>query len=78
MSIRVLPYGERAALLEVGSIDEVIGTYQAVRELELDGIEDVVPAAVTVLVSFVDAAALQRATPVLRGLSPSTARHAAG
>lgn len=78
MSIRVLPYGERAALLEVGSIDEVIGTYAAVQQLALDGLEDVVPAAVTVLVSFVDTAAFDRALPALQGIQPSSGGHRPG
>lgn len=78
MSIRLLPYGERAALLEVGSIDEVIGTYDAVQQLALAGLEDVVPSAVTVLVSFVDAAAFRRALPVLEAIEPSSAGHEPG
>ena len=78
MTVRLLPYGERAALLEVASIDEVIGTYEAIGELSLDGVEDVVPAAVTVLISFVDAPAFQRALPALKAISPRAADHAPG
>lgn len=72
---RVLPYGERAVLLEVGSIPEVLGVYDDVRALRLDGVEDVVPASRTVLVSFVDAAALQRAMPALRSIDVHESEH---
>lgn len=71
MSVRVLPYGERAVLLELASIDEVLGAYAAVREAPPAGLEDVVPAALTLLLSFADPAALAAALPALRQLDTS-------
>lgn len=78
MSIRLLPYGERAVLLEVGSIDEVIGTYDALQDLHLEDVEDVVPSAVTVLVSFADGPSLRRALSALEEIEPSSAMHEPG
>lgn len=78
MSLRVLPYGERAVLLEVSSIEEVLGAYDAVQDLRLGGVEDVVPAAVTLLVSFVDAGSLQQALPGLRRLDRTPSEHEPG
>lgn len=64
----MLPYGERAVLLELASIDEVLGAYAAVREAPPEGLEDVVPAALTLLLSFCDPAALTAALPALQQL----------
>lgn len=54
MLVRVLPCGDAAVLFEVDSLDEAIAlgaaVRAAVRAAELPGVEDVVPAARTVLV----------------------------
>lgn len=68
MSIRVRPYGERAVLLELSSIEEVLGAYDAVLGAPPDGLEDVVPAACTLLLSFSAPAALAAALPALSRL----------
>ena len=67
----MLPYGERAVLLELSSIDEVLGAYSAVQAAPPDGLEDVVPAAVTLLLSFTDPQALAAALPGLRRIDTS-------
>ncbi|WP_153505649.1 5-oxoprolinase subunit B family protein [Cumulibacter manganitolerans] len=76
MTPTVLPYGERAVLLEVGSIDEVLGLYAALRAAPPSGVEDIVPAAVTVLVSFVDRQALGDALPALRRIEAAAPEQA--
>jgi len=50
MSVTVLPYGDRALLVEVGDTAAVVAYVDALRERDLDGVADVVPAAETVLV----------------------------
>lgn len=63
--MRLLPYGPRAVLAEFSSIDEVIAAAAAVRDAELPGVVDVVPAARTVMVTHrgVD---IERLAAVLR------------
>ena len=48
--VRVLPYGDAAVLFEIDTLDEALALAAAVREARLAGVEDVVPAARTVLV----------------------------
>lgn len=48
--MRLLPYGPRAVLAELDSLDDVIAAAAALRARALDGVIDVVPAARTVLV----------------------------
>ena len=62
MSVQVLPYGDRALLVEVGDTAEVVAYVDALRESEPPGLADVVPAARTVLV----VAGTPRAVPALR------------
>ena len=69
----VVPYGERAVLLQVGGIDAVLGIYAALRHDPPPGVDDIIPAAETVLVSFVDHRALADALPALRALQPRPA-----
>lgn len=79
--VRVLPYGERALLLEVTSTPEAMALYAAVdrarsrpgtplaeTQLVLADVVEVVPAARTVLVTFTNAEAVARAAPVLAAL----------
>jgi KipI family sensor histidine kinase inhibitor len=49
--IRVLPYGDRALLVEVDSLDEVLTLYPALDAARRDGIGELVPAARSVLVT---------------------------
>lgn len=48
--MRLLPYGERAVLLEVDDLETARGLHTALIELALPGVVDLVPAARTVLV----------------------------
>lgn len=59
--MRLLPYGPRAVLAEYNSLAEVMAASDALRAAELPGVDDVVPAARTVLVHYrdVDRAALE-------------------
>ena len=59
--MRVLPSGPGAILAEYDTIDEVMAVDGALRSAALAGIDDVIPAARTVLVTFrqVDRAALE-------------------
>jgi len=50
VSVRVLPFGDRALLAEVGSLDEVTALQAALAATRPDGVLDLVPAARTVLV----------------------------
>ncbi|MFV0535729.1 MAG: 5-oxoprolinase subunit B family protein [Cumulibacter sp.] len=77
MNRRFLPYGERAVLLELDSIDHVLGAYAAIQNDPPDGLEDVVPAALTLLMSFTDPEALAAALPALKEIdtTPRAAEH---
>jgi KipI family sensor histidine kinase inhibitor len=59
--MRVLPFGPGALLAEYDSLAEVMSVDEALRGSQLAGIEEIIPAARTVLVKFrqVDRAALQ-------------------
>lgn len=56
MSNMIRDYGDLALLLECGSTDEVLAMTAAIREAELPGVLDVVPASRTVLVTLADPA----------------------
>ena len=60
--MRLLPYGPRAVLAEYDSLAEVMAVSDALRAADLRGVDDVVPAARTVLVHHhkVDRAALEK------------------
>jgi KipI family sensor histidine kinase inhibitor len=60
--MRVLPFGPGALLAEYDSLAEVMSVDEALRESNLAGVDEIVPAARTVLVTFgvVDNAALDR------------------
>ncbi|MFT4211407.1 MAG: carboxyltransferase domain-containing protein, partial [Microbacterium sp.] len=49
---RVLPVGERAVLVEVGGLDAVLALHAALAAAAPAGVEELVPAARTVLVRF--------------------------
>src|SRR5207344_151923 len=59
--MRLLPCGPGAVLAEYDSLAEVLAVYDALQTAELPGVDEVVPAARTVLVEFrrVDRAALE-------------------
>jgi KipI family sensor histidine kinase inhibitor len=59
--MRVLPFGPGALLAEYDSLAEVMSVDEALRVSQLAGIDEIIPAARTVLVTFhhVDRAALQ-------------------
>ncbi|HEX7385793.1 MAG TPA: 5-oxoprolinase/urea amidolyase family protein [Castellaniella sp.] len=50
--MRLLPAGDRALLMELGSLTEVLALFRQVALHPLDGVSEVVPAARTVLVRF--------------------------
>ncbi|WP_235561320.1 urea amidolyase family protein [Microbacterium sp. Leaf151] len=50
--MRLLPMGERAVLAEVADLSAVLSLHAALAENPLDGVDDLVPAARTVLVAF--------------------------
>lgn len=69
MTLRVLPCGDCALLLEVGDMAEVLSLSEAVRTAHLPGVVDIVPAARTVLVTTepgIDLLELSRALTHLR------------
>lgn len=51
MTRRILNYGDRAILIEVGTLDEVLSLSHALNSSRPDGVVDVVPAARTVAVT---------------------------
>ncbi|MFV0462885.1 MAG: 5-oxoprolinase subunit B family protein [Nostocoides sp.] len=81
-AVTVLPYGERALLIEVTPPYPVSGAYAAVLGARdagrLPGVLEVVPAARTVLVTFGDVAATRAGRPVLGQLVPSAPAADAG
>ena len=52
--MNVLPYGDRALLVELDGTEAVVGYVDALRARSVDGIADLVPAAETVLVVAAD------------------------
>jgi KipI family sensor histidine kinase inhibitor len=48
---RVLPYGDRALLVEAESLDEVLALYPALQAARVTGIGEIVPASRTILVT---------------------------
>lgn len=50
MTLNVLPYGDRALLVEVGDTAEVVAYVDALMAADVPGVADVIPAAETVLV----------------------------
>jgi KipI family sensor histidine kinase inhibitor len=80
---RVLPYGDRALLVELGGTPAVLAYVDALRARPVPGVADVVPAAETVLVVLEEDAAAVRVRDRLAQLEASggaetAARDAAG
>ncbi|TFD09679.1 5-oxoprolinase/urea amidolyase family protein [Cryobacterium sp. TMT1-2-2] len=69
-SIRAV--GERAVLVQLGTLTEVLGLYEALREHPLPGQVDVVAAAETVLVTADSATAARSFAARLRAIKPRT------
>ena len=63
-------YGDRALLVECGSIDEVLALVGVLRETPLAGVADIVPGARTVLVTLSDPADQAAARAGLAGIDP--------
>ncbi|MEU2612134.1 allophanate hydrolase subunit 1 [Micromonospora sp. NPDC007271] len=66
MTLRVLPYGERALLIEVADHHEALALYDAIRREPPAGVADLVSAAASVLVVFQDEKSADAAAPTLR------------
>ena len=75
MSVEVLPYGDRALLVEVGDTSAVVAYVDALLDAEVSGVADVVPAARTVLVVAETSAAVPALRQVLRDLAPEAPDH---
>ncbi len=73
---KIHPYGDRALLVEFPDADGVLDFSHALRDADLDGVDEVVTAARTVLVRFdparIDAAALDARITSGFGTGPST------
>ena len=69
----IRPVGDRAVLVHLGSLTEVLGLYEALREHPLPGQVDLVAAAETVLVTADSATAASGFAARLRAIAPRTA-----
>ncbi|WP_104192083.1 5-oxoprolinase/urea amidolyase family protein [Cryobacterium sp. Y82] len=69
----IRPVGDRAVLVQLGGLSEVLGLYEALREHPLPGQVDLVAAAETVLVMADTAAAARGFAARLRAIEPRTA-----
>ncbi|MCY7404049.1 MAG: allophanate hydrolase subunit 1, partial [Cryobacterium sp.] len=69
----IRPVGDRAVLVQLGSLGEVLGLYEALREYPLPGQVDVVAAAETVLVTADSALAARGFAARLRAIDARTA-----
>ncbi|HEX5532144.1 MAG TPA: allophanate hydrolase subunit 1 [Actinomycetales bacterium] len=74
MTVRVLPYGDAALLVELADLDEVLAFADAVRSATPPEVVDVVPAARTVLVVAEPGADLTSLERSLLDLRPSTSK----
>lgn len=74
--MRILPSGDRALLVELGDLDEVLGYYAALTADPPADVVDVVPAARTVLVTT--SGSLDVLSRALRAVTPTAGARAAG
>jgi KipI family sensor histidine kinase inhibitor len=63
--MRVLRYGERALMVEVGDHHHALSLYENLRREPIDGVVDLVPAARTLLITFVDERSAKSATSIV-------------
>jgi KipI family sensor histidine kinase inhibitor len=75
VTVQVLPYGDRALLVEVGDTGAVVAYVDALRTLELACVADVVPAARTVLVVAHATGDVPGLRQALADLAPEAAQH---
>ncbi|NEA34375.1 allophanate hydrolase subunit 1 [Streptomyces sp. SID13031] len=75
--MRILPAGDRAVLVELEDLDEVLGYYAALSAVPPTGVIDIVPAARTVLVTT-DGSDLDALTRLLRSVQPTDGVRADG
>jgi KipI family sensor histidine kinase inhibitor len=79
VSLRVLPCGEEALLVEVDDLDAVLGLHAALEAEPPDGVVELVPAACTILVAFDPArTAADRLAEALRAVRPAAAARERG
>ncbi|MBK0420921.1 carboxyltransferase domain-containing protein [Leucobacter sp. CSA2] len=79
MTVRIRDVGDRALLVELPGLDDVLGLAAALRAAPPDGVIDIVPATTTVLVTFSGRAAARAAAetiPRIR-IAPDAARRGA-
>ncbi|MDJ0338231.1 5-oxoprolinase/urea amidolyase family protein [Cryobacterium sp. PH31-O1] len=69
----IRPVGDRAVLVQLGSLSEVLGLYEALREHPLPGQVDLIAAAETVLVTADSAKAARGFAARLRSITPGAA-----
>ncbi|MDX6279106.1 MAG: hypothetical protein QOH03_177 [Kribbellaceae bacterium] len=75
--MRILPAGDRAVLVELESLDAVLGYYAALADSPPAGVIDIIPAARTVLLTT-DGADLDSLTRLLRTVQPIAGGHTGG
>ncbi len=68
----VLPYGDRALLVELGSTEAVVAYVDALRARSLEGVADLVPAAETLLVVAADGTSTGSLRQALAQVRPAT------
>lgn len=73
-TVTVLPYGDRALLVEVGDTERVLAWVDALSDAAPAGVADVVPAAETVLVVAADDADVPALRTALAAVRASTGR----
>lgn len=72
--MNLLPYGDRAVLVELGSTEQALAWADALEADRPAGVADVVPAAETVLVVLAEDASLDRLRDALRAVRPAIDR----
>lgn len=75
--MRILPAGDRAVLVELEDLDQVLGYYAALADSPPPGVIDIVPAARTVLLTT-DGTDLDALTRFLHTVQPTNGTHTAG
>ncbi|MEU6109007.1 allophanate hydrolase subunit 1 [Streptomyces albidoflavus] len=76
--MRFLPCADQGLLVGTGSLDEALALYRALEESPPPGVEDLVPAARTVLLRLAPGADPSRVEQAVRGLEPGEARTGTG